>query len=184
MSLKYGILGLISIKPLSGYDLKRVFDNSLNFFWSAKQSQIYRELTRLSDEGYVIYEVEHQEGRPEKKIYRITPSGEQALKNWLNTFPDLVSTSGKDEFLLRIYFGSKISKDELIFQFRKYIKERESSLEALRLFYNNLKKTVGDPDCEQEKFFRLMTIRKGLMIYDASIKWALECIDSLYSICD
>lgn len=179
MSLKRGILGLISIRPLSGYDLKRVFDNSLSFFWSAKQSQIYRELSKLSDEGYVTYEVEHQEGRPEKKVYMITPSGEEALRSWLNNFPDTTCTSAKDEFLLRIYFGSKISKDELIFQFTKYIKERENSLKILELFYNNLKQAKGDSYYEKEKFYWLMTIRKGLLSYEASIRWASECIENL-----
>lgn len=179
MSLRHGILGLISFRPLSGYDLKRAFDNSLKFFWSAKQSQIYRELSKLSDDGYVTYEVEHQDGRPEKKVYQITPLGEEAFRNWLNSFPDTTCTGSKDEFLLRIYFGSKISKDELIFQFTKYIKEGQSSIEMLEIIYDNLKQAKGDAHYEKEKFYWLMTIRKGLLTYEASIKWALECIENL-----
>ena len=42
MSLEYAILGFLCYKPLSGYDLKKIFDNSVQHFWPADQGQIYR----------------------------------------------------------------------------------------------------------------------------------------------
>ena len=53
MSLKHAILGFLSFKPLSGYDLKKAFDNSVRHFWPANQSQIYRTLSQMTDEGLV-----------------------------------------------------------------------------------------------------------------------------------
>ena len=41
------ILGLLSIGPRSGYDIKAVVDRSTRFFWAASYGQIYPELRRL-----------------------------------------------------------------------------------------------------------------------------------------
>ncbi len=51
MSLETGILGFLSMKPLSGYDLKRLFNMSAAYFWPADQAQIYRTLKKLTDHG-------------------------------------------------------------------------------------------------------------------------------------
>ena len=48
MSLEYAILGFLNYLPLSGYDLKKMFDTSVQHFWPADQSQIYRTLARLT----------------------------------------------------------------------------------------------------------------------------------------
>lgn len=53
MSLECGILGYLSIKALSGYDLKNLFDMSAAYFWPADQAQIYRSLKKLVDAGSI-----------------------------------------------------------------------------------------------------------------------------------
>jgi DNA-binding PadR family transcriptional regulator len=47
MSLEHGILGYLSMKPLAGYDIKKLFNMSAAFFWPADQAQIYRTLKKL-----------------------------------------------------------------------------------------------------------------------------------------
>jgi PadR family transcriptional regulator AphA len=71
MSLKYAILGFIDMVPLSGYDLKKMFDASVNYYWPATHSQIYRTLDRMLQDGLVTQEVVHQEDHPDKKVYSI-----------------------------------------------------------------------------------------------------------------
>ena len=56
---------------MSGYELKYIFDKSVKHFWSAKQSQIYRELNSLHEAGHVEIEKVEQENRPDKKVYHI-----------------------------------------------------------------------------------------------------------------
>ena len=41
------ILGLLAVRPLSGYDIKAIVDRSTRFFWAASYGQIYPELRRL-----------------------------------------------------------------------------------------------------------------------------------------
>lgn len=53
MSLRHALLGLLSERPASGYDLLKLFETSLANAWPATQSQIYTELTKLAD-AYLI----------------------------------------------------------------------------------------------------------------------------------
>ncbi len=75
MSLKHAILGFLNYQPQTGYELKEVFDDSVQHFWSADQSQIYRTLNELMAENYVTMEVVPQDNRPNRKVYSITTSG-------------------------------------------------------------------------------------------------------------
>ena len=76
-SLEYAILGFLNYKPLSGYDLKKVFDTTVQHFWSADQSQIYRTLSRLTEQGWIQQEVIEQNDRPDRKVYHITDAGRE-----------------------------------------------------------------------------------------------------------
>ena len=73
--LKYALLGFLSYQPQTGYELKQVIDQSVQYFWQAKQSQIYRTLKALEEEGLVASQVEPQEGRPDRRVYAIKESG-------------------------------------------------------------------------------------------------------------
>ena len=83
MSLRGAILGFLSLEPTSGYTLKQRFDGSVRSFWSATQSQIYRELHALEQEGLVEVEAVPGTGKPERKVYSLTRPGREALQRWL-----------------------------------------------------------------------------------------------------
>src|SRR5215203_2059205 len=82
-TLGYAVLSLLSREDLSGYDLKRWMERPLGYFWSAKHSQIYPELARLEDDGYVTHRVVEQQGKPDKKVFAITDEGWKALREWV-----------------------------------------------------------------------------------------------------
>lgn len=67
-TLKYAILGLLNQKEMSGYDLMKQFESTLCEFWTAKHSQIYPELKKLTEEGRVTYKTETSETNSEKKF--------------------------------------------------------------------------------------------------------------------
>ena len=51
--LKHGILGLLNYGDMTGYEIREIFNKSLNFFWQAQSSQIYRELRTLEKNGWI-----------------------------------------------------------------------------------------------------------------------------------
>ncbi|MEA2022110.1 MAG: PadR family transcriptional regulator, partial [Candidatus Caldatribacteriota bacterium] len=125
MSLGNSLLGLLSDRPMTGYDLKRIFDDTIGFFWAAQMSQIYRELNKLEEKGLVKSEVEPQEKRPDRKVYQLTKEGRETFLSWLNRFPNQLSQTSRSRFLMRIFFSSRIKLDELAFQIKRYKKEKE-----------------------------------------------------------
>ena len=125
--ITYGVLGLLAFwGPLSGYDLKRLFDHVLAPMWGAAHSQIYHELRRMNDFGWVAMEREEQESRPDRKVYTITEAGRDALSSWQAQPAGVLQL--RDEMLLKILFGSFASHDDLVANVKKSIAEHEMRL--------------------------------------------------------
>ena len=81
--LKHGILGLLNYHEMTGYEIMETFRDSLNYFWDAKTSQIYRELQGLEQKEWVSKTIVPQSGKPDKKVYSITATGQEELLQWL-----------------------------------------------------------------------------------------------------
>jgi DNA-binding PadR family transcriptional regulator len=111
MSINYAILGILSYKSLTGYDLKKIIQNSPFMYWSGNNNQIYKSLLELLDEGFVTSEVHHQESSPSKKIYTITNEGLAELKEWVISTPE--PTEFKKTFLIQLAWADLLSTDEL-----------------------------------------------------------------------
>ncbi|HEY7124736.1 MAG TPA: PadR family transcriptional regulator [Ktedonobacterales bacterium] len=104
-TITYAVLGMLARwGPMSGYDVKRYFDQGLGYIWSATHSQIYKELRRLADLGWAEMEREEQESRPDRKVYRMTPAGREGLARWLGQPAEMLQLH--DELLLKVVFGT------------------------------------------------------------------------------
>src|SRR3990170_1433115 len=90
MALEHALLVALREQPASGLDLAKRFSRSIGFFWQATHQQIYRVLGRMDADGWVEVTEVAQAGRPDKKVYAVTPAGADALRAWLAepTTPD------------------------------------------------------------------------------------------------
>jgi PadR family transcriptional regulator AphA len=99
VTLRYALLGLLAARPMSGYEIAKLFDGELRNVWAAKHSQIYPELARLSEAGLIR---QSASGARNRKTYSITAAGKTALRKWLlDTEPD---RSYRHEAMLRVAF--------------------------------------------------------------------------------
>ena len=103
MSIKYAILGLLSWRPMSGYDLKKIIAESMSFYWSGNNNQIYKTLVQLHTEGLVDIEVQQQENYPARKEYKISERGAAELRTWVLSAPEL--TQFRNTFLIQLAWG-------------------------------------------------------------------------------
>ncbi len=108
-TLQYLILGLLWTRPMSGYDIKQTFDRAIASYWNAGNSQIYTTLKNLSQAGLVEAEVVVQQGRPNRKVYRLTATGQAELDRWLQE--DVPERFTKDDFLTKLFFCGETSDD-------------------------------------------------------------------------
>jgi PadR family transcriptional regulator AphA len=127
MSIKYAILGLLSWQPATGYELKKVFEESSMMYWSGNNNQIYKALLQLQEESLVTSQVVHQDSSPAKKIYTITQEGLQALKVWILTSPE--APEFKKPFLVQLAWSDLLTDQELSDLLSKY--EREVRIQLL-----------------------------------------------------
>ncbi|SIR99062.1 transcriptional regulator, PadR family [Williamsia sterculiae] len=102
-----GALGLIAQYPdSSGYDLLKMFNESLANVWPATQSQLYNELNRLDADGLVEISSRGARGR---KNYRITEDGRGELRAWLTSSDP---EPFRNPMLLRVFLLSEVSRSE------------------------------------------------------------------------
>jgi len=177
MSLENALLGLLSHRPMTGYDLKRIFDDPMEFFWAAQMSQIYRELNKLEKKGLVKSEVETQEKRPDRKVYQVTKEGKETFLNWLNQFPDQLSEARRSRFLMRIFFSSRIKLDELAFQIKRYKKEKEEGLRYLNKVEQWIKDYSREEKFKDDTFYWHLIVKKEYKNIAAGMEWADECLE-------
>src|SRR5512137_3036830 len=111
MSLKHAILGFLSFQQFTGYDLKKAFDNSVQHFWSADQSQIYRTLEQIVEAGWAEVKLVEQRERPNRKVYHITRPGRAELRRWLAT--PLTHREEHEPFLIQLFFANSLSDAEV-----------------------------------------------------------------------
>jgi len=111
MTIRYAILGFLSWRPCSGYDLKKMIAGSTFFYWSGSNNQIYRTLVQLHQEGLVAQRVERQENYPDRKVYTLTDEGQAALKAWVRSSPELPQL--RNAFLIQLAWADQLAPGEL-----------------------------------------------------------------------
>jgi len=176
LSLKDALLGLLNHKPMTGYDLKKILDHPMGFFWTAQMSQIYRELNKLEEKRLVKSEVEPQEKRPDRKVYQLTKEGRETFLNWLNRFPNRLSQASRSRFLMRIFFSSQIKLDELAFEIKRYKKEKEEQLRYLNDVELWIKEYSREKKFIEDAFYWNLIVKKEYKSIAAGIEWADECL--------
>ena len=130
--LKYIILGLLAHRELTGYDIKKLFDEELGDFWYSNHSQIYPELQRMEMNGIIVSHTEIVGKKLEKKFYKITASGKDELDIWMHEpLSPLVPT--RDEFTMKLYL-IKSPDDPLVEQlFCEEIIRHEEKYQYLKM---------------------------------------------------
>ena len=131
MSIEYAILGLLSSRPLTGYDIKKMFEGSAALYWSGNNNQIYTTLVKLHKNELVTREIEFQEDHPPRKIYSITVKGQDELKKWLLSAPEPPQL--KNSFLIQLAWADQLRPNELDALLEKYETEIQMQLAMLQV---------------------------------------------------
>lgn len=181
MSLAFGILGFLNYAPMSGYDLVKAFESSLQFFWHAQNSHIYLELKNLEKKGYIRGETVIQLERPNKRIFSITETGKEAFMNWLAEGAGQEATQFKSAFLMKVFFGGNMSPAQSADMLRKFQAECEAYLKKMGSISESIEKYGYHMDMYQTIYWQF-TVDFGYGFIKNCIEWAGRCIGKLDSI--
>ncbi|GIK57437.1 MAG: PadR family transcriptional regulator [Chloroflexi bacterium] len=109
LTVEYALLGFLYQQPRHGYEIHQQLLSSagVGLIWRVKQSQVYTLLNKLEQNGYVTAVTETGDAYPPRKILHLTPSGETAFFNWLQT-PVPQAHKVRQEFMAKLYFAVQI----------------------------------------------------------------------------
>lgn len=172
MSLEYAILGFLHYEPLSGYDLKKIINLSVNHFWSADQSQIYRTLSNLTKKSLVHPELIFNDNKPNSKIYHITEEGKARFAEWLET--PTFQTEIKLPWLIQLFFANGLSDEKIVALLETFLSQlqEKSNTHTNSAKQFDSKGMLSSRDC----FFKDLTIDYGLMINHSTQNWFKKTI--------
>lgn len=171
MSLKHAILAVLSHTDRTGYDLTRKMDGSIANFWPATHQQIYLELKKLTELGFVRFKEREQRGKPDKKIYCITKEGLVELRHWIEQPSD--PSPSKDVLLIKL-FASHLSDKEVIRVELNRLRELHQAklTEYLEIESEHFSKKKIPPGLMAQ----YLTLRRGILFERSWLDWCEECL--------
>lgn len=176
MTLKHAILGLLNYEPMTGYDLKKMIDISINHFWPAVQSQVYTTLSKMEKEGWVSVETIPQEPLPPRKVYSLTPVGKAEFVDWLTT-PQACGET-RIAWLVQVFFAGQLDDEKtltLLYNLKSVFQQRLEGYSSIP--DENRDSLQNDP--MRDKFFWMLTVDYGVAQSIEQIKWIDKVIQTV-----
>ncbi|MDZ7881682.1 MAG: PadR family transcriptional regulator [Mycobacterium sp.] len=162
MSLRMAALGLLNQHPGSGYDLLKRFEKSMANVWPATQSQLYGELNRLADNGFIeVTEI----GPRGRKVYRVTEPGRAELLRWVTSPQD--DPPFRSPELLRIFLLGELPRADAADHVQALVGHAESELARLQALRDELH--FDDTD---DSFYGNAALEYGLRFEAMQAEWA------------
>jgi PadR family transcriptional regulator, regulatory protein AphA len=167
------LLGLLTIEPMSGYDLGQTVRMSIGHFWNESYGQIYPNLKKLAAGGFVSGKTEKQKGKPDRQIYSITKKGRERLAAWLKVEPQ--PEIPRNELLLKLFFAVQAEPENTVGFVERMAHSEGATLARLNGLEKEIAKLRRYPDAPYWK----MALRFGQLELEAHQRWAEETLAEL-----
>jgi DNA-binding PadR family transcriptional regulator len=110
--ISYVVLGIVASRgPSTSYEMKKLVQTSISFFWTFPHAQLYREPQRLVQLG-LLEEEQHESGR-RRRVFTLTEAGRAALDEWLAS-PGPFDVEIRDLALLKLFFGRLAREHDIV----------------------------------------------------------------------
>ena len=177
MALEHALLVALREQPASGLDLARRFDRSIGFFWHATHQQIYRVLARMDAEGWVRVTTVAQSGRPDKKVYDVTPAGAEVLRAWLAAPTEAEPL--RSELAVKLRGASFGDRDSVLEVVRANLADHRLRLDHYR---GLMARDYPDPDGlgrdDPLDLDHYLVLRGGILLEEMWIAWLTEYLEA------
>jgi len=167
MSIRHAILGFLSWKPASGYEIKKFLADSTWSHWSGNNNQVYTTLVQLHREGLVTVETVQQEKYPARKMYAIEPSGFDELRRWLVSMPELPEL--RSAFHVQLAWGELLGDDDIVDLLGRYERELEGQLLLRRELARRGRE--GPSRSPREAFLWKRIDESGMAALETELEW-------------
>jgi DNA-binding PadR family transcriptional regulator len=163
------VLALLAMEgERSGYDLAKLVEKSIAHVWAPARSGLYAVLPRLERAGLASHRVVAQAGRPDKRLYSITPAGRKALDTWL----EAVEPGAGESFFLKLFVGGLSSDGVLLEHVARFRADTAAQLEAYRAIEPTNTNRGHD-------WYHRHLLRLGIARAELDLNWAEEVARAL-----
>lgn len=174
--MEFVILGLLSLKARTIYEINKAIEQGVSLFYSASFGSLNIALKKMIQKGWVDFEERIENGR-NKKIYHINEKGRQAFTNWLGS--EIETTKVKEPALTRLYFLGFTSADEQIKVLMEHLQNLRQTLTTLEFLYQQSLGVAHPIEFKQVERFQRLTLDYGIAFYHFNINWFQTIIDEL-----
>lgn len=179
MSIQHALLTSLLEKPSSGYQLANRFDRSIGFFWQASHQQIYRELRRMAEAGWIEVEEQGGEGKRKRKVYHPLPAGIEALSRWVAE-PDSSGDSNR-ALLVKLRAEAVLGPLGVRQELERLMAHHEERLATFRAIE---RRDFGGAGLTTAQHLQYRVLRQGIMNEETWLSWARETLSQLDALTD
>ena len=163
------ILGLLAIEPMSGYDLKKVCEQSLAHFWHASFGNLYPRLKLLVAAGHVRRRRQARTDAPDAFVYTLRPTGRAQLRRWIREPP--APERVHSEFVLKIFLGAHADLACVEQMVIDHERDQERVRDSLKASERSLRSEMAEyPDAA----YWMMALKRGQLLNKARLRWCKE----------
>lgn len=170
---EYALLGLLTMGPASGYDLRRKTEQQIGHFWNESYASIYPMLKRLLGRGWVERRQVEQSDKPDKRVYSVTDDGRDAFRQWLSE--EISPIPPRNILLMKVYFGVESSNAELVRHIEWYRSELTKTLGENESRIAQIKQASDG----SSSVYQLLTLSHSIHETRAMLAWCKSAIELL-----
>jgi len=153
--IEVALLGLLSIRPMTGYEIRQSYARGLAPWWEMPRTQIYPKLRELKRRGLLRDELVVQQGKPNKRVYTIERAGSQALKAWLRR--EISWPGMKHHMMMRLFFGNQLPLPTFRQLLTDYSERMASWADSLRAAHTRFSASLTGP-YRTSVFYELLSL--------------------------
>ncbi|MFD9287549.1 PadR family transcriptional regulator [Streptomyces sp. NPDC060030] len=167
--MRLPLLALLTHGPAHGYELKQALEQLLGGAYPQPNvGQVYVTLGRLEKAGLIEGEDVEQSGRPNKRTYRLSAAGLEAVQSWFEETTD--EPRVRDEFFMKLALAPESGLADPITLINK---QRRQYLTTMR----GLSRLAAAED--QENKFSQLLIEGAMLHLQADLDWLERCQEEL-----
>ena len=176
-AISHSLLGILSICPMSGYDIEKFVATNMSYFWKESYGRIYPMLKSMAKLKLVEVRVEHTKGKADRRVYSLTAAGEAEMRRWLQA--PTADPSPRNELLLKLLFSNAANVENMQQQVTEFAARHHAALKK----YAEIEKTLQRTEANNPGLpFWLMTVDYGRRNSQSLLEWSESTLQKLGSL--
>lgn len=176
--LEVALLGLLSVRPMTGYEIRTHYARGLSPWWETPRTQIYPKLRELEQRGLIHHEYVVQQGKPNKRLYSLDPAGAEALTSWLQQ--EIRRPEMKHHMMMRLFLGNHLPLDITRALLEGYRDRMTAWAGSLRQAHEKFSASLEGP-YRTSVFFELLSLEHLIAVADLEVNGTTRVLEALES---